>query len=121
MRIRMFTVVFVSLLGTASPGAAQPSTPEASEADAQTVTDRARAHFERGAEHYSEGDFDAALAEFQRSYELSPTYKLLFNLAQVQMERRDYAAAASLYADYLRSGGTAISAERSHAVEQDLA
>ncbi|HET8937194.1 MAG TPA: tetratricopeptide repeat protein [Polyangiales bacterium] len=111
----------MSLLRTAPPSAAQDSTAETSGPDAQNVTERARAHFERGVEHYSEGDYDAALAEFQRSYELSPTYKLLFNLAQVQMERRDYAAAASLYSDYLRSGGTAISEERSQAVEQDLA
>lgn len=121
MRIQAVVVVIMSLLLSASRSAAQHSTDGTAEPAAQSATELARAHFERGVEHYGDGDYDAALAEFQRSYELSPTYKLLFNLAQVQVERRDYAAAASLYADYLRRGGTAISSERLQAVEQDLA
>lgn len=121
MRIQAVVVAIMSLLLSASRSAAQHSTDGTAEPAAQNATELARAHFDRGVAHYSDGDYDAALAEFQRSYELSPTYKLLFNLAQVQMERRDYAAAASLYTDYLRSGGTAISSERLQAVEQDLA
>jgi hypothetical protein len=100
----------------ASSSAAQSSTPS----DAENTTVLARRHFERGVEHYSEGNYDAALAELQRSYELSPTYKLLYNLAQVQMERHDFAAALSSLTDYLRLGGTAIAAERVTAVEQDI-
>jgi tetratricopeptide (TPR) repeat protein len=104
----------VSWLVTASLGSAQESDPE-------SVTVQAREHFGRGVEHYSEGNYAAALAEFQRSYELSPTYKLLYNLAQVQMELHNYSAAFGLFTDYLKSGGTAITPERASAVQQDLA
>lgn len=116
MRIQAVLVVFLSWSVITSSSAAQNSTPS----DAENTTVLARTHFERGVEHYSEGNYDAALAELQRSYELSPTYKLLYNLAQVQMERHDYAAALGAFTDYLRLGGTAIAAERVSAVEQDL-
>ena len=51
----------------------------------------ARAHFERGVEYYTEGDFRAALVELTRAYALQPTYKMLYNLGQVAFELRDYA------------------------------
>jgi tetratricopeptide (TPR) repeat protein len=117
MRIQPVVVMILSFLAIAAPGAAQDS----AETDAEHVNVLARTHFDRGVEHYSEGNYEAALAEFQRSHELLPTYKLLFNLAQVQIERRDYAAAFELFTDYLRSGGPAIAPERASAVEQELA
>jgi hypothetical protein len=82
--------------------------------------DEARVHFERGVELYREGSFDAALVEFQRSYELAPNYKILYNLAQVQAERHEYVAAVKLLNEYLQSGGAAVAAERRQAVAQDL-
>jgi tetratricopeptide (TPR) repeat protein len=120
MRIEVSVVMFLLLLASASPSAAQHSIVETPEPAAEDIAVLARAHFDRGVDRYREGDYDAALAELQRSFELSPTYKLLFNLAQVQIERRDYAAAWSLYSDYLRRGGAAIPTERVQAVEQDL-
>lgn len=93
--------------------AAEPVTPE--------TTAAASAHFNRGVELYRQGNLDAALAEFVRANELSPSYRLLFNMAQVQMERHDYVRAIGLLESYLAQGGSEIAAERRAEVEQDLA
>lgn len=82
--------------------------------------DEARDHFSRGVEFFKDQSYDAALAEFQRAYSLSPNYRLLYNLAQVQLERRDYAAALKYLQDYLARGGAEIDAERRAQVTQDI-
>jgi Tetratricopeptide repeat len=75
-------------------------------------TDDARERFRRGVEFYREGSYDAALAEFTKAYEIAPDYRVLYNLAQVQSERRDYAAALKLVDDYVKRGQGEISEER---------
>jgi hypothetical protein len=80
----------------------------------------ARLHFERGVELYSEGSYDAALAEFERSNQLAPNYKLLYNLAQVQAERHEYVAAVKLMTQYLDAGGDEISLQRRQTVADDM-
>ena len=80
----------------------------------------ARVRFQRGAELYKEGSFDAALAEFKRAYELAPNYRLLFNLGQVEVERHDYAAALRYFRDYLAAGGAEIAADRRTQVEREI-
>lgn len=81
---------------------------------------RAAAHFERGVEFYREGSLDAALVEFERAYELIPSVRLLFNLAQIQAERHDYAAALSLFEQYTRSGDAEIPAARRAEAQQEI-
>ncbi|HTU59955.1 MAG TPA: PEGA domain-containing protein [Polyangiales bacterium] len=121
MHIPAFAVFLLSLVMAASPCLSQEAAPSTgASGDAQSVADRARMHFERGVEHYSAGNYDAALAEFQRTQELRPNYKLLFNLAQVQVERHDNAAALQLFSEYLRAGGASIAPERVSEVEQEL-
>ena len=80
----------------------------------------ARTHFQKGVEYYGEGDFRAALLEFERAYVLQPTYRLLYNLGQVTYELRDYAAAERHFKTYLTDGGSEISPERREEVEQEL-
>jgi tetratricopeptide (TPR) repeat protein len=88
--------------------------------DAETIA-KARSHFEQGVEFYSEGDYRAALIELQRAYELHKTYKLLYNLAQVAYELRDYAGAERYFRDYLAKGGAELSEERKREIKQELA
>jgi len=121
MRISTVTACLLAFVVFVSSSQAQDPAPvTGTTSDTQNVIERARKHFERGVEHYSAGDYDAALAEFQRTYELRPSYKLLFNLAQVQVERRDHAAALRLFNEYLRRGGSEIAAERAREVEREL-
>ncbi len=42
----------------------------------------AEEHFGRGVELYKDGDSGGALVEFKRAYELSPNYRVLYNMGQ---------------------------------------
>jgi tetratricopeptide (TPR) repeat protein len=84
-------------------------------------TAQASTHFQRGVQLYRQRSFDAALAEFEKSYELAPDYHLLFNLAQVQLERHDYVAALKRFREYLQMGDAQIDATRRSEVEQEIA
>jgi len=81
---------------------------------------QASEHFDRGVELYQEGNLDAALVELERAYELSPDYRLLYNIAQVQAERHEYVAAIDLFERYLDEGRGELSAERQGKVEGEL-
>jgi len=82
--------------------------------------DLATQHFEQGVELYQEGSLDAALVEFERAYELVRTYRLLFNLAQLQAERHEYVKAIALFEQYLEEGGSEIDAQRYTWVREEL-
>ena len=72
----------------------------------------AKTHFKAATELYDENNFRGALVEFQKAYELAPSYKILFNIGQVDMELQDYAGALTAYARYLREGGPDVPRER---------
>jgi tetratricopeptide (TPR) repeat protein len=69
-------------------------------------------HFERGVRFYEDGDYRAALLEFQRSYALEPAYQLLYNLGQVADELHDYAGAEGYFQRYLAESKGVIAADR---------
>jgi tetratricopeptide (TPR) repeat protein len=62
----------------------------------------ARAHFERGDQLFKIGQFDDAIVEFKRAYELSPAPGLLFNIAQAYRAQKDREHALYFYTTYLR-------------------
>ncbi len=92
--------------------AAAPRSPE--------ETREARERFDHGLELYRDGDYDIALIEFERAYELVPDYRVLYNIAQVSVMLGHYARARLALEQYLREGDTAISPERRTSVENDL-
>lgn len=113
---------FRALLLLAAMLVSAPVRPAGAEAQAGLQADReaAQGHFERGVELYHEGNLDAALVEFERAYELYPSYKLLFNLAQLQVKRHEYVTALQLYRRYLEDGQDRIASERRQEVESEL-
>ncbi len=108
-----------------SPAFAQPPpepiAPTTTPAAAADGTERARVHYERGLQLFNEENYDAALFEFERAYELAPTYKILYNMGRIQRQQNNYAAAMRSYARYLREGGAAVPAERRKEVESEIA
>ncbi|HEY0991193.1 MAG TPA: PEGA domain-containing protein [Kofleriaceae bacterium] len=88
---------------------------------ADTKLNEARSHLEIGIALYDENHFRGALVEFQRAYELVRSYKILFNIAQVEMMLQDYAAALDAYTRYLEDGGPDITPERTAQVIAELA
>lgn len=115
-------LMFALLLWCSAPPLARAQEPQ-SEAEAPAVPDnvaKARAHFQKGVDYYSEGDLAAAMVEFQRAYELEPSYRLLYNLAQVSYEQRDYAQAERYFRDYLAQGKAEIEPARRQDVQDEL-
>jgi hypothetical protein len=103
------------LLGLACGVAgAQPPPP------ATPAVEEAKNHFKSGTELYDENNFRGALVEFQRAYELSPSYRILFNIGQVDMELQDYAGALKAYSRYLREGGPDVPAPRRAQVQSEV-
>lgn len=116
-RIAPCFVLSVALL-VSSRGFAQPEAPPPQAAS--DAVQQARERFQRGAELYKEGSFDAAFAEFSRAYEIAPNYRVLYNLAQVELERHDYASAMRFFQRYLEDGGAEVDAERRAEVEREI-
>jgi tetratricopeptide (TPR) repeat protein len=107
-------LLFLLITSTPMIGAAAEEAPSG-------VSSEAMVHFERGVELYRESNLDAALAEFVRANELSPSYHLLYNMAQVQAERHDYVHAVELLDAYLEQGGEQVPTARRAQVEEELA
>ncbi|MFO0684252.1 MAG: PEGA domain-containing protein [Sandaracinus sp.] len=108
LRFVLFACVFV-LVAPTGPASAQ--TDPRSEAST---------HFQRGTDLFNEGNFDAALAEFQRAYDLAPAAPVLYNLARVHGALGHPVEAAHAYERYLAEGGSAIPSGRRAEVEQAL-
>ncbi len=81
-------------------------------AHADPKLDEAKVHLSTGTQLYDENNYRGALVEFQRAYALAPSYKILFNIAQVSMELQDYASALKAYTRYLAEGGPDVPADR---------
>jgi tetratricopeptide (TPR) repeat protein len=91
-------VVLVALPALARAQAPQPKRDEAA----------ARAAYDAALYHYNLSEWDAAIAQFERAYELSRAPGLLFNIGQAQRLKGDEAAALSSYRAYLRLDANAI-------------
>jgi len=111
----------VSLSGNAwgqEPAAADSSS-GAAPAQSEKVKE-ATTRFERGLALYDDGDFDAALVEFNRAYSLSPTYKILYNIGKIERGKNDYASALMHFQRYLAEGGADVPADRREEVEKEV-
>ena len=80
----------------------------------------ARARYKRGMDLYQDGAFDAALVELQKAYDTAPSYKILYNIALVQLQLNDYAGASRAFSKYLEDGGKKLDAKRRAEVEREL-
>ena len=114
-RFRMWPLALfaATLVVSAMPSGAVAAAPD-------EAVEAAKQHFNRGVASYRDGDYDAALAEFEKAYETRPDYRVLYNLGQVQAERHDNAAAMKMLKQYLKEGGAEIDNERRLKVEQTL-
>jgi hypothetical protein len=99
--------------GAAIEGA-QPTQPT------KAVRHEAASRFKKGIELFTDGDYQAALIEFQRAYDLVPSYSVLYNIGQVQYQLQDYAGALSTLERYLAEGGRRVPAARRRDVEKDI-
>jgi hypothetical protein len=81
---------------------------------------QASVRFKRGVELFQDEAYRAALIEFERAYELSPDYRLLYNIGGCKLQLQDFLGAAQAYDQYLSEGGSAIPRDRREEVEPVL-
>jgi tetratricopeptide (TPR) repeat protein len=65
----------------------------------------AASRFQRGVTLYSQGDYQGALLEFRRAYEITPNGSVLYNIAETEYQLRDYASALTTFERYLVEAG----------------
>ena len=70
--------------------------------------------------YQEEGAVDAALAEFERAYDLAPSTVILYNIGQAARTGRDYALALHAYERYLADGAAEIRADRRQEVLEQV-
>jgi hypothetical protein len=92
----------------------------AATARADSKLDEAKAHLASGTQLYDENNFRGALVEFQKAYELAPSWRILFNIGQVEMEVQDYAGALRAYTRYLKEGGPDVPPDRLAQVNSEI-
>lgn len=120
MNQRALTLAAATLLSLCPLAASAQAPPPASPPAAGASGGEANRHFLRGVELYNESDFNAALIEFRRAYELDPRYQALYNIGETQFQLQDYANALKTLEKYLRDGGAQVSAERRDGVQKEI-
>ena len=110
--------VFLALIvGLASTSMSRPAM--ADEPKAEDI-EKARGHYERGVKLFDSGDYDAARAELERAYAIAPTYRILYNLGQIQLKKSDYVGALKNFDLYLSEGGSSIPDVRRNQVKGEI-
>jgi len=104
-RALVLGLVATSLLAAAPAHSQTPPPPAPVSAKPPPgVDDRAAArdHYKRGITAYNLGEYERAVDELKKAYELSNAPSLLFNIAQALRLKRDHAQALLFYRNYLR-------------------
>jgi hypothetical protein len=112
MRIQV-VALSVGLAWFCIPKETMAQAPAVEDADAA----KAAVRFQQGVEMYREGSYEGALAEFQKAYHISPSYRVLYNIAQTQYALHDFVGAQKSLAQYVSDGRGEIPAERRTQVE----
>jgi hypothetical protein len=110
-------LAFAIALGLALPplpAFAQPAQPS------KQARDEAGVRFRKGVDLFKDGDFQAALIEFRRAYDLAPNFNVLYNIGQVYFQLQDYPDALKTLQRYLNDGGNQIPNVRRAEVEKDI-
>ena len=79
---------------------------------------KAAVRFQRAVELYREGSYEGALAEFSKAYQISPSYLVLYNMAQTQYALHDFVGAYKSLMQYMVEGGGEIPADRRAQVDE---
>ncbi len=112
LRRLLLMIASLALVSVAAPPAAR----------AQTAAEKQKAgmHFTRGQDLYSDGDYQGAVVEFERAYNLAPDWRVLFNIGQVKYQLQDYPGAMRALDQYLKEGGADVTPERRALVLADV-
>jgi hypothetical protein len=82
---------------------------------------KAAVRFRQAVELYREGSYEGALAEFRKAYQISPSYRVLYNIAYAQYALHDFVGAHKSLMQYMAEGRGEIPADRRAQVDEMLA
>jgi len=116
-RVALVAVLALSPLAWSFDVAAAPPDAPANEPKA---VDEARLRFQKGVQLFKEWSFEAALAEFRKAYQLAPSYRVLYNIAQVHYELKNYVDALKAFRQYLNEGAADVAPDRRLQVEAEI-
>lgn len=94
--------------------------PAVSHSGNSETTAAAKEAFAEGGELFTQGKYSAAAEAFRRAYALSPTWKLLYNIAQAETAAKHYGVAIGIFEQYLAEGGDELPESRSDAVQKEI-
>jgi hypothetical protein len=107
--------------GPPSANGSSAETGPSPEGAADGDEEEARTHFTKGVDFFKAGDYEAALVEFLRSYELNPLWGVKFNIAVSYLKLNKYTSSLAYYKAYMEEGGDRIPEDRKAKVIEDLA
>lgn len=90
-------------------------------ADASDPSPEARAANARALELDEKGQYAEALGEFQHAYDLSPSYRILYNIARTSRLTQDFARSLSAYQRFLTEGGADVDPAQRAISERQIA
>ena len=93
---RLQWLALLIVLALVSVAGAQPP------ARTQQQLNFAKELYQKATRHYELGEYDRAIEEYKRAYEISAAPALLFNLGQVYRLKKEPALALRFYTNYLR-------------------
>lgn len=76
--------------------------------------------YDRGVKLFEEGDYKLAIVEFERAYELTGNFQVLYNVGEVHYQLGNYAASKTALLRYLKDGGSLIPEARQKIVAERL-
>jgi hypothetical protein len=102
------------------PAAVTPPAAPPSPSDPGEAVEAAHAAFQRGKALRESGDLPGALREFERAYDLSPAYQVLYFVGALNVELQRWARARQAFELYLQLGAGQLGPERIAEVQLHL-
>ncbi len=116
MMRRLRTTALLLAVALAAPSVA--SVVRAAPDDASK--NEAKERYDKGVKLYKDGAYEAALVEFQRAYDLNPSYKILYNIGLILQQLNDFAGAMKAFQRYLSEGKSDVTLTRKVEVDKTL-
>ncbi|MBN2528160.1 MAG: hypothetical protein JXR76_17340 [Deltaproteobacteria bacterium] len=79
-----------------------------------------RESYEEGAELFENGEYSQAAIAFRKAYEIKPSWKILYNIAQCETAAGQYGRALEDFKTFLAQGADEIELKRRNEVEAEL-
>ena len=121
MRLLVRELATLLSLSIALASVTLPRPAHAAPSDEAAAKTEAKTRYDKGVKLYGEGAYEAALVEFQRAYDLNPSYKILYNIALIHQQLNDFVDALRNYQRYLEAGKGDITATRRNEVDKSIA